>query len=164
MLSIHHEARDGLKVYHLPFSPFTRLVSFQRYLSVVSDGQEQDSWSIRSSSYTNVVIWFFNFNVRVHRYSTSSYERHCSKKASPERKETGIYTYLYSILHTRAPVILGQVRNRSKHNSPIKKRREKRICTPTQFSQRRSRFPTMIDAAYDSRKAVYYFLFQEPDP
>lgn len=106
---------------------FHRLLVLYRFndiaLSVVSDGQEQDSWSIRSSSYTNVVIWFFNFNVRVHRYSISSYERHCSKKTPPERKETGIYTYLYSILHTRAPVILGQVRNRSKHNSPIKKRK-----------------------------------------
>lgn len=94
-------------------------------------------------------IWFFNFNVRVHRYSTSSYERHCSKKASPERKETGIYTYLYSILHTRAPVILGQVRNRWKHNSPIKKEGKTHLHTDPIF-------PTAIAIPNDDRRRLRF--------
>lgn len=106
----------------------------------------------------------FNFNLNVRVHSIASYERHCSNKHPLALKGLrNRYLHISMLLLTRARVILGQVRNRSKHNSPIKKKRT-HLHTDLIFPNGDRRFPAMIDAAYvdrDSRKAVYYFLFQE---
>lgn len=78
-------------------------------------------------------------NVRVHRIA--SYERHCSNKHPLALKGLrNRYLHISMLLLTRARVILGQVRNRSKHNSPIKKKRNAFARRPN-FPKRRSTIP-----------------------
>lgn len=125
------------------------------------------STSISPLSLCRVYSLTFNFNLNVRVHSIASYERHCSNKHPLALKGLrNRYLHISMLLLTRARVILGQVRNRSKHNSPIKKKKKKRthLHTDLIFPNGDRRFPAMIDAAYvdrDSRKAVYYFLFQE---